>query len=92
MGFSTGSLYIKGNKMNMYEYKVLSTKDILDAQILKTEAKYGMSFKSPKKTRMLINNYLNTLGDDGWELVSVRARTFLGNWNGDEYFLKKPKN
>jgi hypothetical protein len=78
--------------MNMYEYKVLSTKDILDAQILKTEGKYGMSFKSPKKTRNLINNYLNTLGDDGWELVSVRARNILGNWNGDEYFLKRQKN
>jgi len=78
--------------MNKYEYKVLSTKQILDAQILKTEGKYGMSFKSPQDTRSLINHYLNTLGDDGWELVSVRTRNFFGCWNGDDYFLKKQKN
>jgi hypothetical protein len=78
--------------MDKYEYKVLSTKEILDAQILKTEGKFKLSFKTPQDTRFLIKNYLNTLGDDGWELVSVRARNFFGFWNSDDYFLKKEKN
>jgi hypothetical protein len=75
-----------------YEYKLLSTKEILDAQILKTEGKFKLSYKSSKATRSLINNYLNTLGDDGWELVAVRSRSAFGSWTGDDYFLKKQKN
>ena len=76
----------------MYEYKVISTKEILDAQILKTEGKYKMGFKSPKNTRSLISSYLNTLGEEGWELISVRGRNFFGSWNSDEYFFKRQKN
>ncbi len=77
--------------MNKYEYKVLSTKEIIDAQILKTEGKFKLGFKAPQETRSLIKSYLNTLGDDGWELVSVRARNIFGCWNSDDYFLKKQK-
>jgi len=78
--------------MNKIEYKVLSTKEILDSQILKTEGKFKLGYKSSKATRSLINNYLNTLGDDGWELVDVRSRNVFGSWNSDDYFLKKQKN
>lgn len=75
-----------------YEYKVLSTKEILDTQILQAEGKFRLGVRSPKATRSLINNYLDTMGDDEWELVAVRSRNFLGSWNSDDYFLKKQKN
>lgn len=75
-----------------YEYKLLSTKEILDAQILQAEGKFRVGFRSPKASRSLINSYLDTMGDDGWELVAVRSRNFLGSWNGDDYFMKKQKN
>jgi hypothetical protein len=79
-------------KMNKYEYKVLSTKEILDTQILKTEGTFKIGYKSPQNTRSLINSFLNRLGEDGWELVSVRARNILGFWNSDDYILKRQKN
>ena len=75
-----------------YEYKVLSTKEILDAQILKAEGKFKFGFKSSEETKSLINNYLNALGDDGWELIAVRSRNIFGSLFSDDYFLKRQKN
>lgn len=75
-----------------YEYKVLSTKELLDTQILQDEGKLQLSYKSSKAARSLINKHLNTLGYDGWELIAVRSRNVFGSWNSDDYFLKKQKD
>ncbi len=54
--------------MKNWEYKVLDSKDIPRAGILKGRDRSG------------VENYLNSLGREGWELVNIDFRELEGRF------------
>ncbi len=58
--------------MRKFEYNVVSAKELLDSDILEQDGKFKFGYMNAKESRERIARQLNSRGEEGWELVTVK--------------------
>ena len=76
--------------MQKWEYLVLYIKLSNDGTISFVLENYLPSYNFDKEKNIIgIAEYLNKLGDEGWEMISIQNRE-MGNFLNTTYYFKRP--